>query len=100
MGGKTQLDLHPRGSLLGVVPITFLFFLFLLHLHNVPIMLFLCSFNIIHNLQTSYQLDCVSILFPTFVKYVMTFSSYELMNCDHLFHCVLMCFIVASPLHF
>jgi hypothetical protein len=25
MGGKTQLDLYPKGSLLGIVPITFLF---------------------------------------------------------------------------
>jgi hypothetical protein len=99
MGGKTLLDLHPRGSLLGIVPITFLF-LFLLHLHNVPIMLPLCSFNILHNLQTCCQLECVSILFPTSVNYVMTFSWYELLNCDHLFHCVLMCFLVASPLHF
>ncbi len=89
------MDLHPRGSLLGIVPIIFLFCSYCIFTMS-P----LCSFNILHNLQTCYQLKCVSILFPTYVKYVMTFSWYELLNCDHLFHCVLMCFLVASPLHF
>jgi len=98
MGGKTQLDLHPRGSLLGIVPITFLFFCSFYIFTMSP----LCYFYVLSTFFITCKLVINLDVFQ-FCSQHLSNMLWHFLNMNSwivTIHCVLMCFIVASPLHF
>lgn len=93
MGGKTQLDLHPRGSLLGIVPITFLFFVPFTSSqcpHDVTFMFFQHSSKLTNLLSTwmcfNFVPNICQICYDIFLIWTPEFWP-SIPLCSNVFHC-------------